>query len=58
MIKKMTLISESLNTFSEIPHKNISRNYNYKIISINWITRKKDFQNLRFKNLRSSIYLH
>ena len=36
LIKIMPLISESFNIFLEIPLKIISRNYNYKVIPINW----------------------
>ena len=49
VIKIMPLISENLNIFSEIPLENISRNYNYKIISINWITRKKGVSKFKIK---------
>ena len=53
----MPLISESFNIFLEIPLKIISRNYKYKIISINWIGRKKS-PSLRLKNLDLNIFLH
>ena len=41
LLEIMPLISESFNIFLEIPLKIISRNYKYKIISINWMGRKK-----------------
>jgi dolichol-phosphate mannosyltransferase len=47
------LISESFNIFLEIPLKIISRNYNYKIISINWMGRKKGSSKFRIKELGS-----
>ena len=47
LIEISPLISESFNIFLEIPLKLISRKYNYKIIPINWIGRKKVLQNLR-----------
>ena len=46
----LPLISESFNIFLEIPLKIISRNYNYKVIPINWVGRKKGGQNLKLKN--------
>ncbi len=51
LIEIMPLISESFNIFLEIPLKIISRNYNYKIISINWITRKKGVSKFKIKEL-------
>ena len=47
----MPLISESFNIFLEIPLKIISRNYRYKIISINWIGRKKGESKFKIKEL-------
>ena len=47
LLEIMPLISESFNIFLEIPLKVISRNYKYKIISINWMGRKKVRQNLK-----------
>ena len=49
----MPLISESFNIFLEIPLKIISRNYKYKIISINWIGRKKGESKFKIKELGS-----
>ena len=57
LVEIMPLISESFNIFLEIPLKIISRNYRYKIISINWIGRKKESSGLKLKNLVQSIYL-
>ena len=51
LVEIMPLISESFNIFLEIPLKIISRNYNYKIISINWIGRKKGMSKFRIKEL-------
>ena len=53
LIEIMPLISESFNIFLEIPLKIISRNYNYKIISINWMGRKKGESKFRIKELGS-----
>jgi dolichol-phosphate mannosyltransferase len=47
------LVSESFNIFLEIPLKVISRKYNYKIISINWMGRKKGESKFKIKELRS-----
>ena len=47
------LISESFNIFLEMPLKIISRKYNYKVISINWIGRKKGYSKFKIKELGS-----
>jgi len=47
------LISESFNIFLEIPLKVISRKYNYKVIPINWIGRKKGVSKFKIKELGS-----
>ncbi len=49
----MPLVSESFNIFLEIPLKVISRNYNYKIIPIKWMGRKKGKAKFKIKELRS-----
>ena len=51
LIEIMPLISESFNIFLEIPLKIISRNYNYKIIPINWMGRKKGESKFKIKEL-------
>ena len=53
LLEIMPLISESFNIFLEIPLKIISRNYKYKIISINWMGRKKGESKFRIKELGS-----
>ena len=53
LLEIMPLISESFNIFLEIHLKVISRNYNYKIISINWIGRKKGVSKFKIKELGS-----
>ena len=53
LMELMPLISESFNIFLEIPLKVISRNYNYKIISINWMGRKKGESKFKIKELGS-----
>ena len=53
LLEIMPLISESFNIFLEIPLKIISRNYRYKIISINWMGRKKGESKFKIKELRS-----
>ena len=50
LLEILPLISESFNIFLEIPLKIISRNYNYKVIPINWVEEKKVSQNLKLKN--------
>ena len=49
----MPFVSESFNIFLEIPLKIIGRNYTYKVISVNWIGRKKGKAKFRIKELRS-----
>ena len=51
LVEIMPLISESFNIFLEIPLKISSRNYRYKIISINWIGRKKGETKFKIKEL-------
>ena len=53
LMEIMPLISESFNIFLEIPLKIISRNYNYKIVSINWMGRKKGESKFKIKELGS-----
>ena len=47
----MPLISESFNIFLEIPLKIISRNYHYKVVSVNWVGRKKGASKFKIKEL-------
>ena len=49
----MPLISESFNIFLEIPLKIISRNYKYKVISIDWVGRKKGKSKFKINELGS-----
>ena len=51
LIETMPLISESFNIFLEIPLKIISRGYKYKVISINWVGRKKGKSKFKIKEL-------
>ncbi len=53
LIEIMPLISESFNIFLEIPLKIISRNYKYKVVSINWMGRKKGESKFKIKELGS-----
>jgi len=53
LIEISPLISESFNIFLEIPLKIISRKYNYKIIPISWIGRKKGASKFKIKELGS-----
>ena len=53
LIEIKPLISESFNIFLEIPLKIISRKYNYKIIPISWLGRKKGKAKFKIKELRS-----
>ena len=53
LLEIMPLISESFNIFLEIPLKIISRNYRYKIVSINWMGRKKGESKFKIKELGS-----
>ena len=53
LLNIMPLISESFNIFLEIPLKIISRNYKYKVVSINWMGRKKGESKFKIKELGS-----
>ena len=53
LVEILPLISESFNIFLEIPLKIISRNYNYKIVPINWMGRKKGASKFKIKELRA-----
>ena len=53
LVEILPLISESFNIFLEIPLKIISRNYKYKIISINWMGREKGKSKFKINELRS-----
>ena len=53
LLEIMPLISESFNIFLEIPLKIISRNYKYRIISINWMGRMKGKSKFKIKELGS-----
>jgi len=53
LLEIMPLISESFNIFLEIPLKIISRNYRYKIVSINWMGRKRGESKFKIKELGS-----
>jgi dolichol-phosphate mannosyltransferase len=51
LVDILPLVSESFNIFLEIPLKVISRNYNYKIVPINWMGRKKGTYKFKIKEL-------
>ena len=53
LLEIMPIISESFNIFLEIPLKIISRNYKYKVVSINWMGRKKGESKFKIKELGS-----
>ena len=53
LINLYPLVSESFNIFLELPLKVISRKYNFKVIPINWRTRKKGKAKFKIKELRS-----
>tara|TARA_Y100000766_G_C18828780_1_gene566922 strand:- start:780 stop:1235 length:456 start_codon:yes stop_codon:yes gene_type:complete len=53
LVEISPLISESFNIFLEIPLKIISRNYKYKVISINWMGREKGKSKFKINELRS-----
>ncbi len=53
LLEVMPLISESFNIFLEIPLKIITRNYNYKIIPIDWSGRKKGKSKFKINELRA-----
>lgn len=49
----LPLVSESFNIFLELPLKVILRKHEFKIIPINWRTRKKGEAKFKIKELRS-----
>jgi len=49
----LPLVSESFNVFLEMPLKAISRGYNFKVIPINWTSRKKGEAKFNIKELRA-----
>ena len=53
----LPLVSESFNIFLELPLKVISRKYNFKVIPINWRTRKKGEAKFKIKELRSKYLI-
>ena len=53
LLKLFPLISDSYNIFLELPLKIICRKYNYKIIPISWVGRKKGITKFNFTELRS-----
>jgi len=54
--KLFPLVSDNFNIFLEIPLKIITRNFSYKIITINWTGRKKGTSKFKIKEL-GSMYL-
>lgn len=59
--KKMLLsffpiVSENFNVFLELPLKTVSRNYNFKIVPISWINRKKGKSKFLIKELTSKYF--
>ena len=53
LLKLFPLVSDSYNIFLELPLKIICRKYNYKIIPISWVGRKKGTTKFKFTELRS-----
>ena len=56
LLKLFPIVSENFNVFLELPLKIIIRNYNYKIIPINWFGRKIGKSKFKIKEL-GSMYL-
>lgn len=50
------LVSENFNIFLELPLKTVSRNFNFKIIPIYWINRKKGSSKFVIKELTSKYF--
>ena len=53
LLKLFPLVSDNYNIFLELPLKIICRKYNYKIIPISWVGRKKGTTKFKFTELRS-----
>ena len=53
LLKLFPLVSDNYNIFLELPLKIICRKYNYKIIPISWVGRKKGVTKFKFTELRS-----
>ena len=53
LLKLFPLVSDNYNIFLELPLKIICRKYNYKIIPISWVGRKKGITKFKFTELRS-----
>ncbi len=53
LLKLFPIISENFNVFLELPLKIIIRNYNYKIIPINWFGRKIGNSKFKIKEIGS-----
>lgn len=56
LLNLFPIVSESFNVFLELPLKIITRNYNYKIIPINWNGRNKGKSKFKIKET-SSMYI-
>lgn len=56
LIKLLPIVSEHFNVFLELPLKIILRNYDYRIIPINWRNRKKGKSKFKVNEL-GSMYL-
>ena len=53
LIKLLPIVSENFNVFLELPLKIITRNYNYKIVPINWNGRKIGVSKFKIKEMSS-----
>tara|TARA_E500000178_G_scaffold335232_1_gene371910 strand:+ start:723 stop:1451 length:729 start_codon:yes stop_codon:yes gene_type:complete len=56
LLKLFPIVSENFNVFLELPLKIITRNLNYKIVSINWYGRKIGLSKFKIKEI-SSMYI-
>ena len=56
LLKILPIVSDNFNVFLELPLKIIIRNYNYKVIPINWKNRKKGKSKFKINEL-GSMYL-
>jgi dolichol-phosphate mannosyltransferase len=52
----LPIISENFNVFLELPLKTVSRNYNFKIVPISWVNRKKGNSKFFINELTSKYF--
>lgn len=56
LLSFLPIISENFNVFLELPLKTVSRNYNFKIVPISWVNRKKGKSKFFINELTSKYF--